>query len=225
MIRFVTSIRYNSIIAFNRGNGVWGDNISRITASHDCLYDNRDGLFFNCDPRLGILKRRNARKDSVDGADTLIADPVFAGSSADSVAREKDLSRPTEQSRMRDTTLAHVMAPTPPDSSGVPSPSSSTAARLKKYALSRYSPCIDAGVKDRFKMRQKRSCEDVPPPLASCGLLASLLSDFAFNAERIAFDVDHDAVVEQTIQDGGHDDGIAEEFSPVAEGLVRSNDR
>lgn len=40
----------------------------------------------------------------------------------------------------------------------------------------------------------------------------------------VAFDVDHLAVVEQSVEDGGSDHGILEEFLPVGEALVGRDD-
>jgi len=40
----------------------------------------------------------------------------------------------------------------------------------------------------------------------------------------VAFDVDHPAVVEQTIEDGGGDHRIPEDLLPVAEALVGGDD-
>jgi len=43
---------------------------------------------------------------------------------------------------------------------------------------------------------------------------------FLFQPVGLALDVDHGAVVEQPVQDGGGDDLIAEDFAPLAEAAI-----
>jgi hypothetical protein len=131
----------NNIIAYNNNNGVWSDGISRITLSYNCIFGNADGDLRGCDPELGVLTKVNKNGDSTDFAHNLFTEPVFAGTPADSLAVERDVSLPTDKSRVKDTTLAKAMHGTLTDS---------TVARYlsrkhRRYHLSPYSPCIDAG--------------------------------------------------------------------------------
>ncbi len=131
----------NNIIAFNRNNGVWCDGASKITFEYNCVSGNQDGNLLDCDPELGVLKKKNERKDSVDYKDNLSRNPVFAGSESDSVAVERDISLPTDRSRIKDTSLAKVLEPSLKDSLAA----KKRGARYPPYFLSRYSPCIHAG--------------------------------------------------------------------------------
>jgi hypothetical protein len=54
---------------------------------------------------------------------------------------------------------------------------------------------LDEAVNDCVNMYQKRLRENVPPPATLSGLWFSLLPDFAFEAERVALDVDDHGVV------------------------------
>ena len=98
VIEQANPILYNNIIAFNKNNGIWCDRISGIECKHNCVGKNVDGNFLGCDPELGIIKRVNANKDSVDAFFNIIEDPIFAGSSADSAAVEFDIDQPTDKS-------------------------------------------------------------------------------------------------------------------------------
>ncbi len=131
----------NNIIAFNKSNGLWCDGTSAITFEYNCVYGNSDGNLLDCDPELGILKKKNDRKDSTDIKNNLFKNPIFAGSEFDSVAVERDVSLPTDKSRIKDTVLAKSLHTELSDS---------TASKKRKktsdrYTLSRYSPCIHAG--------------------------------------------------------------------------------
>lgn len=55
--------------------------------------------------------------------------------------------------------------------------------------------------------------------------LDGLLVGFVFEAVALAFDVDDDAVVQETVENGGDNHGIVEELSPVGERLVRGDQR
>jgi hypothetical protein len=131
----------NNIIAFNRNNGMWCDGASKITFEYNCVYGNRDGNLLDCDPDLGVMKKRNERKDSTDYKDNIYKNPVFAGSESDSIAVERDVSLPTDKSRIKDTTLAKVLEESLKDSQAA----AKRNTRYKQYSLSRYSPCIHAG--------------------------------------------------------------------------------
>jgi hypothetical protein len=131
----------NNIIAFNRNNGVWCDGVSKMTFSYNCVFGNADGNFLECDPELGVLKKKNDNKDSVDYKNNMYKNPVFAGSQYDSLAVERDVSLPTDKSRIRDTALAKVLHAQLPDSLAA----KKKALRYPPYSLSRYSPCVNAG--------------------------------------------------------------------------------
>jgi hypothetical protein len=131
----------NNIIAFNRNNGVWCDGASRTTFEYNCVFGNPDGNLLDCDPELGVLKKKNDRKDSTDYKNNIYKNPIFAGSESDSVAVERDVSLPTDRSRIKDTTLAKVLHLALQDSLA----SKKRSARYMHYSLSRYSPCIHAG--------------------------------------------------------------------------------
>jgi hypothetical protein len=131
----------NNIIAFNRNNGMWCDGASKITFEYNCVFGNRDGNLLDCDPELGVMKKKNERKDSVDYKDNLYRNPVFAGSEYDSLAVERDVSLPTDKSRIRDTALAKVLEPALKDSLAA----KKRGARYMLYSLSKYSPCIHSG--------------------------------------------------------------------------------
>ncbi|MBD3345605.1 MAG: hypothetical protein GF401_11135 [Chitinivibrionales bacterium] len=132
---------YNTIVAFNRNYGVWGDNASAITFEYNCAFGNPDGNFLDCNPRLGIVDGVNKNKDSVDFAHNLVMDPIFAGSASDSAAVEKDIAVPTDKSKLVDTTLAKAVGDTLVDSLAA----GRRTGVYARYSLSSYSPCIDAG--------------------------------------------------------------------------------
>lgn len=131
----------NSIIVSNRSDGIWSDQISYITLEYNCIFGNADGNLSGCNPELGIITRVNKNKDSTDFAYNLYVDPIFAGSPADSQAVEYDVSLKTDKSRIKDTTLAKSLHDTLTDSTAIKWMSRS----YKRYSLSPYSPCINAG--------------------------------------------------------------------------------
>jgi Right handed beta helix region len=131
----------NNIIAFNRNNGMWCDGASKITFEYNCVWGNVDGNLLDCDPELGVVKKKNERKDSVDYKDNIFKNPIFAGSEFDSVAVERDYSLQTDKSRIKDTALAKVLEPKLLDSLAA----KKRAAHYMPYSLSRYSPCVRAG--------------------------------------------------------------------------------
>jgi hypothetical protein len=131
----------NNIIAFNRNNGVWCDGASRTTFEYNCVFGNPDGDLLDCDPELSVLKKKNDRKDSTDYKNNIYKNPIFAGSESDSVAVERDVTLPTDRSRIKDTTLARVLHPALRDSLAA----KKRSAQYMLYSLSRYSPCIHAG--------------------------------------------------------------------------------
>jgi len=131
----------NNIIAYNKTNGIWSDNLSRVTIEYNCIFGNTDANLSGCNPELGINKKKNKNRDSTDIANNLICDPVFAGSRADSVAVEQDISLQTDKSRVKDTTLARAFNETLTDSTAI----KWISRNYKRYTLSTYSPCINAG--------------------------------------------------------------------------------
>ncbi|MBD3391906.1 MAG: hypothetical protein GF418_07550 [Chitinivibrionales bacterium] len=151
-------ILLNNLIVFNRNNGVWSDGVSHFTLEYNCIYGNIDGDLVGCDPRLGILSDINKNKDSVDYKHNLVADPVFAGTAAESLAVEHDVSLPERKSQVIDTTLAKVLYESLPDSIPFRRP---TAAAALRYVLSTYSPCIDAGKKGRIYKDPDNSRSDM----------------------------------------------------------------
>jgi hypothetical protein len=131
----------NSIIAFNTINGVWSDDVSLIKLEYNCFYGNTDGNLSECNPEFGILLKINKNKDSIDFADNIFKDPIFAGSCSDSSAVENDLSLATDKSRIKDTLLAKILHDTLNDAGAA----NAMNKFYKNYSLSPYSPCVNAG--------------------------------------------------------------------------------
>ncbi len=131
----------NNILVFNKSNGIWSDNISRAVIEYNCVFGNTDGDLSGCNPELGIIKKVNKNKDSTDFAHNMFCNPVFAGSPADSQAVEHDVSLKTDKSRIKDTTIAKVFYDTLSDSTAI----RWIARDYKRYSLSTYSPCMNAG--------------------------------------------------------------------------------
>jgi hypothetical protein len=145
----------NSIVVYNKNNGVWCDGPQRIKFEYNCVFGNGDGNFFECDPELGRLVHVNNRRDSVDYADNLFCDPVFAGSAADSIAFARDVRQPTDRSKIKNLAIALVVGETPRDSSYA----RYRARKWPRFALSRYSPCINTGdPARRFKNVDGKRC-------------------------------------------------------------------
>ncbi len=140
-IRKANPTLFNNIIVFNRGNGIWSDNISHVAVEYNCIFGNTDGNLVGCNPELGIIKKRNKNKDSTDFAHNMYFNPIFAGSPADSLAVEQDITLKTDKSRIKDTTLAKALYDTLSDSSAI----KWIARDYKRFSLSSYSPCINAG--------------------------------------------------------------------------------
>ena len=131
----------NSIIAFNYQNGIWCDGISQIDSRYNCIFGNTDVNIAGCDPRIGLRVKKNNNKDSTDVFGTITLDPVFSGSGADSVAVERDISRPTKKSLVGDTTLARMV---PQNDTLAQKPPAGTNRR-GRFTLSKYSPCRNSG--------------------------------------------------------------------------------
>lgn len=137
---------YNNIIVKNRNSGVWSDGLSKLDFKYNCVFNNGDENYYKTDPRYGVAVKVNNNKDSVDFAFNLLLDPIFAGTAADSLAIENDLTLPTDKSRIKDTTIAKVITPELTDSLAA----KRTRLRAKRYYLSPYSPCINAGKKGKI---------------------------------------------------------------------------
>ena len=131
----------NNIIVYNKSNGIWSDNLSQVAIEYNCIFGNTDADLSGCNPELGINKKKNKNKDSTDFAHNLFVNPVFAGSRADSVAVEQDITLQTDKSRVLDTTLAKAFYETLTDSTAI----KWISRNYKRYTLSKYSPCINAG--------------------------------------------------------------------------------
>ncbi len=141
-IQSANPVFYGNIIAFNRNNGVWCDGMSQITFKYNCVWGNADGNYLDCDPELGApVKAGKKSNDSLDKSGNVCMNPIFAGSPDDSLAVEKDLSLPTDKSRIADTSLAKILHTTLSDSLAV----KKQRGRYARYSLSRYSPCINKG--------------------------------------------------------------------------------
>ncbi|MFP4417695.1 MAG: right-handed parallel beta-helix repeat-containing protein [Chitinispirillaceae bacterium] len=136
---------YNSIFVFNRNHGVWSDGVSAMHFSNNCVFGNGDRDLHGCDPELGVLFDLNHNSDSIDYNGNLYTDPIFAGSPAESLAVEQDSRLPSDRSDVKDTSLVKILHNHLPDS---------TAHRrrlgtYRRYELSPYSPCVDAGKKGK----------------------------------------------------------------------------
>ena len=70
----------NSIVAFNKTNGLWCDGVSQVTFKNNCVFDNGDGDFLECDPKLGALSETSKNGDSTDTYGNIYMDPILAGS-------------------------------------------------------------------------------------------------------------------------------------------------
>jgi hypothetical protein len=154
---------YNCIVVDNRNNGVWCDGVTKATFAYNCVFGNGDGNFMECDPGLGVVrepaKEKNAKSLRVgtDLSGNLVTDPIFAGSPAESLAVERDLTLKTDKSRVHDTTLARALHDTLTDSSAA-------RARFQKYpryTLSEYSPCVNAGNPDKEFLDDNGSRNDM----------------------------------------------------------------
>jgi len=137
----------NNIIFNNQNNGVLCDGKSKINFEYNCVYGNTDGNFFDCQPDLGIIvisKKKGAPE--TDFAHNIYKDPVFKGSPSDSVAKAQDVSLPTDVSHIKDTSLANVYYENATSQQSAVQSENSIA--VKRFELSRYSPCIEAGLPD-----------------------------------------------------------------------------
>jgi hypothetical protein len=136
----------NCLIENNPGSGLWGDGNSVVGCSYNCISGNGDGNYLDCDPQLGRMAALNRNGDSVDKAGNLACDPAFAGTMADSLARERYLARSKtakvgnfEKVKRRMLDFADLVIH---GSMKRPAPAKEDAGR---FSLSPYSPCRNAG--------------------------------------------------------------------------------
>ncbi len=132
----------NSIIAFNSNCGILSDGKSLIDMRYNCVWNNGDKSFGGCDPRLGVPSKKIDNKIPADSYDNIIADPIFAGSTADSLAVEKDVSLATDKSRAKNPELLSILHM---GKSGDSLAWKKRNAKYKRWVLSCYSPCIGSG--------------------------------------------------------------------------------
>ncbi len=153
----------NSMIIFNRNNGLWCDGTSRITFTYNCIFGNGDGDLLDCDPEIGLPVKKNKNGDSIDTYKNLRMNPIFSGSPAETAARRHDLAVPTPAGQIRDPEIAAIVHDGRSDSlQSQPLPAG------KRYELSEYSPCLDAGepsskLKDRDGSRNDIGIYGGPP--------------------------------------------------------------
>jgi hypothetical protein len=133
---------HNNIIAFNSNLGLWCDNSSKIAVKYNCVFGNADGNFLDCDPELGKMSRAGGKgRDSTDANGNITVDPIFAGSAAEALAIELDVSLPTDSSKVKDKKLLGI-ANLP---FGAPRKKEPTTLGSEVRQLSKYSPCVNAG--------------------------------------------------------------------------------
>ncbi len=133
----------NSIIAFNRNNGIWSDGVSLFSCTYSCFYGNADGNCIDCDPALGALVKINTKDSKNPPRDqffNIFADPIFSGSSADSISKERDIRTPTTITQVLNPAIAKLLHQKQPDSE-----SKKDAKITGRFVLSTYSPCINTG--------------------------------------------------------------------------------
>jgi hypothetical protein len=125
---------YNNIIAFNRTNGIWSDNHSELIFEYNCVFGNEARNYRECDPLYGLNSKTNTNGDSVDFAFNLAVDPLFVGSTGEKVKIDK------LRKELIESTLKK------PDKKAILNLDKATAYKAeKKFELSRFSPCLNAG--------------------------------------------------------------------------------
>ena len=133
---------YNSIIIDNDITGLWGDDRVEIVFKNNLCFRNGDRDFVDTDPHFGIMKNLNANGDSIDIYGNLRCDPVFAGS-----IKEENLQKQGKTAKK--ATSENIY----------------NEIKDKRYFLSPYSPCIDAGAADKIF----REPDGSPPDLGIWG--------------------------------------------------------
>jgi hypothetical protein len=129
---------YNSIITNNEITGIWGDGNVEITFKNNLCWGNRDKDYSGTNPSFGIMAKLNANGDSTDVFGNLRCDPVFWGSPKEQTLQNsnKKEKKPFSQEFFDDI-------------------------KDKRYFLSPYSPCIDAGVTDKMFRESDGSFPDL----------------------------------------------------------------
>lgn len=134
----------NSIIAFNWNIGIWGDNKSTLTCTYNCIFENGDGNFIDCNPELGaiiIQKKSTQPIIPTDIFNNILANPVFLGSSADTLAQKSDVKKPTSITDMINPTLGKILGNEKKSTTEI----TKSIKPKGRFALSEYSPCINRG--------------------------------------------------------------------------------
>jgi len=129
---------YNSIITNNNIVGLWGDKNTEIEFKNNLCWGNGNKDYSDTDPNFGIMKKLNSNGDSVDIAGNLRCDPVFAGSVKESELQKKGAKEKIPYS----TKIIDQIED-------------------KRYFLSPYSPCIDAGTPDKMFRENDGSLPDL----------------------------------------------------------------
>ena len=154
---------HNSMVVFNRNNGLWCDGTSRIDFSYNCIFGNGDGDLLDCDPEIGLPVKKNKNGDSIDTYNNLRTNPIFSGSPAEAASRRQDLAVPTPEGQIANAEIAAIVHEGTSDSlHSKPLPPG------KRYELSEYSPCRNAGepsskMKDRDGSRNDIGIYGGPP--------------------------------------------------------------
>jgi hypothetical protein len=117
---------YNSIIVNNDMIGLWGDKHAEIAFRNNLVFENGRN-FLDTDPLFGRNSRVNANGDSTDFAGNLVTDPIFVETLQEEAAQNsgRTARRPASQNIL-------------------------DQIKDRRYFLSPYSPCVDAGVSDRI---------------------------------------------------------------------------
>jgi hypothetical protein len=133
---------YNSIITDNEITGLWGDDNVEIVFKNNLCWGNGSKDFSGVNPNLGVMKKTNVNGDSVDINGNLRCDPIF-------------LENPKEKIFQKDGKKAKKAA----------SQDIFEKIKDKRYFLSPYSPCVDAGAADKIF----REPDGSPPDLGLWG--------------------------------------------------------
>lgn len=145
---FLTGIRinaanpelYNNIVTSNRNVGIWADRVSDFTFKNNLVFGNGDRNFVDCPPEMGKMVDVNRNGDSVDVYENLTEDPLFEGSPG-VLAKRAEIAKEKADKSLKDTTFVKEDT------------LAKYAEESKRYQLSEFSPCINAGRRegDKFK--------------------------------------------------------------------------
>jgi len=139
---------FSNMISHNLSHGFWGDGISKIKLEYNGFFANGDGNFLNLPPEYGLLVKVNKNKDSTDKFSNIYLDPILEASPSHLKAYRDDLNIPTGQKQVIDIALHQKIT------QGKKPLADSTllSRRHLPYALSKYSPYINAGYrKSKFR--------------------------------------------------------------------------